>query len=255
MQEAFINYGIPVDTFVAATDDEIREMFRRVNSYNVPLNNEEKRHATFQGPFKWAINGVASRYDKNLISMGVLTQRNVFRMADAKLFTEVILAFEKGIRTSSPKELDSLYEDHDGSYPAEDEHTKRLDDAMEFILALPELHNTALMKPAQFYSLLLAVSHFQEPAGALEKFSKPKKKARTRSGLLSRLAELQEVAELGDDYYEADADEDQDDEGPDPAWDVDLADLTHFAKASASGTNTLTKRAIRFRFFYDALTA
>ena len=35
--------------------------------------------------------------------MGVLTQRNVFRMADAKLFTEVILAFEKD--AGSPKEL------------------------------------------------------------------------------------------------------------------------------------------------------
>ena len=38
---------------VGATPDQIRETFRRINSYTVPLNPEEHRHAVFQGDFKW----------------------------------------------------------------------------------------------------------------------------------------------------------------------------------------------------------
>jgi len=38
---------------VAATPAEVREVFRRINSYTVPLNSEEQRHATYQGPFKF----------------------------------------------------------------------------------------------------------------------------------------------------------------------------------------------------------
>ncbi|WP_051062194.1 DUF262 domain-containing protein [Ilumatobacter nonamiensis] len=265
LQSAFMSYGVPVDTFVAATQDEIREMFRRVNSYNVPLNHEEKRHARFQGPFKWFINGLASAYDEVLIEIGVLSQRQTFRMADAKLFTEITLAFEKGIRTSSPRELDDMYGRHDSVFDLEEDYERRIDDAMDFILSFPEIHAGPLMKPAQFYSLLLAVAHFQTEIPALSELAPSSASRADRSDVLARLQELAEVAEAGEDYedsledYESDSDgndddEDDDENGPSPSWNVDISDLKHFARASSSGTNTVTKRAIRFRYFYDAFT-
>ena len=45
-QGQFLNYGLNFDLFVAATNDDVREVFRRMNSFTVPLNPEEARHAT-----------------------------------------------------------------------------------------------------------------------------------------------------------------------------------------------------------------
>jgi Protein of unknown function DUF262 len=52
-QQRFMNYSITADVFAGATDDEIRQVFRRMNSYTVPLNHQERRHAIHQGEFKW----------------------------------------------------------------------------------------------------------------------------------------------------------------------------------------------------------
>lgn len=266
LQQAFLSYGVPVDTFTAADPEEIREMFRRMNSYNVPLNNEEKRHARYQGPFKWFINRLASAYGEPLIEMGVFSQRQVFRMADAKLFTELVLGLEKGIRTSSPKELNDLYSSHDKDFDDEDELRISIDRAMEFVISLPEIHGSSLMKPAQFYSLFLAVMHFQEPVERLTELAEPSDSTVERDDLIANLKVLEDLAEVGSDYVDdSDDDENETDEAADeddsetqdlePRWAVDLSDPKHFALASGEGTNTATTRSIRFRYYYNALTS
>lgn len=60
-QQKFVDYSLTVDLFVSATSDEIRQVFRRMNSYTVPLNPQEKRHATHQGEFKWFIIEMVER--------------------------------------------------------------------------------------------------------------------------------------------------------------------------------------------------
>jgi hypothetical protein len=60
-QSRFLNYRLALDLFVGATPETIREVFRRTNSYTVPLNPEEERHATYQGAFKWFIYKTVSR--------------------------------------------------------------------------------------------------------------------------------------------------------------------------------------------------
>ena len=50
------------DLFVDATEQDIRQMFRRINSYNVP-GMQEKRHATYQGNLKWFVVGLCDKYD------------------------------------------------------------------------------------------------------------------------------------------------------------------------------------------------
>ena len=88
-QQRFLSYMLPVDVFVGATDSEIREVFRRINSYNVPLNPPEKRHAAYQGLFKWFVLEQCQKYAQPLKDLGVLTESQISRMADASLITEI----------------------------------------------------------------------------------------------------------------------------------------------------------------------
>lgn len=170
-QRRFLEYALSVDVFVGATENDIRQVFRRMNSYTVPLNPEEKRHATFQGAFKWFIVDLVERYTETLKQMGVLSEANISRMQDAKLFSEVIYSIEHGIDHSQDKKLDRLYETFDKEYPHEAEIAKRIESVMSSIVELSDIHNSELMKPYNFYSLFLAVYHSRFIVPTLLEFS------------------------------------------------------------------------------------
>jgi hypothetical protein len=89
----FLNYQIWADLFISVTPSEIRETFRRINSYTVPLNPEERRHARYQGAFKWFVYEMTHKYEEWFLSMGVLTEKQMVRMADTtnlfRVFVEV----------------------------------------------------------------------------------------------------------------------------------------------------------------------
>src|SRR6266446_1170555 len=167
-QARFVNYALPIDLFVGATDEEIREVFRRINSYTVPLNPEEKRHAEFQGDFKWFIHRVTARYSQTMVNLGVFGEKQLSRLHDAKLFSEVTHALVHGIQTTKAPQLNALYKDFDAGFPREQEIEERFQDAFNLLVALESLPDSNLVKPHQFYSLFLAVTHAQSPVQQLQ---------------------------------------------------------------------------------------
>ena len=166
-KRAFLEYGLEIDLFVSASPEEVRTTFRRINSYTVPLNYEEQRHASRQGPFKWFIHRLAADYGSALIELGVFRERQIVRMADAKLLTELSHALLNGITTTSRTALDKIYQQYDVEFPPEEELDRLLRKGLNELLTLEELRETALMKPLVVYSLLLALIDRGEPQPAL----------------------------------------------------------------------------------------
>ena len=115
-KHSFLDYGLDVDLFVSATTAEVVEVFRRMNSYTVPLNAEEQRHATYQGKFKWFIVDVADKVEAIFLQTGIFKEKQLVRMADNKLLTELCDSFLNGIRTTDKKILDSVYRDCDEEF-------------------------------------------------------------------------------------------------------------------------------------------
>ena len=158
-QDRFLAYSLAIDEFVNTTDAEIREVFRRINSYVVALNPEEQRHARWQGHFKWYIYHLSHMSDTVLSDMGVLTQRQLVRMQDMKLFAEVTHAFREGFRTTNKKLLDRLYSHNDGHFDQADDYTTWIAGALDQLLDMRRLWHTPLVKPYCTYSFLLAAIH------------------------------------------------------------------------------------------------
>lgn len=165
---AFLNYQLSVDLFVSATPREIREAFRRLNSYTVPLNPEEKRHAEYQGEFKWFIHELSSDYEEMFLQVGVFGQKQIVRMQDTKLITEITHALLHGIQTTKGKQLDELYAELDDEFPQRKAMENRITNAMDWLLAIDDVHNGPLMASHVFYSLMLAVTHILKPCDALQ---------------------------------------------------------------------------------------
>ena len=59
-----------------------------MNSYTVPLNPEEHRHASYQGRFKWFANRLGKRYNGVFREIGLFSEKQLLRMADTKLLAE-----------------------------------------------------------------------------------------------------------------------------------------------------------------------
>lgn len=167
-QQSFLAYQLSVDLFVAATDKDIREVFRRMNSYTLPLNRQEQRHAINQGSFKWFIVEMTDLYGQALKDMGVFTERQLARMEDAKLLTDICYTRAEGIKNQSEPALDTFYSDHEDGYAQEAEMHDRFSGVFSQLLAWPELHRSALMRSYAFYSLSLALMHVSQPVTELQ---------------------------------------------------------------------------------------
>lgn len=235
LQQSFVTYAIQADILSGAKDADVIELFRRINSNTVALNAEERRHAGSQGEMKWFVYELSRTYGPTLEKFGVLSVKNMARMADTKLMAEVMHALMGGITTTNAKALDLLYSQNDDSVRGRDGIDKRFKDAFTFIQRMPELAQSALAKHYHFYSLLLAIMHALVPIPSLHKPPAGGKGLRSRDVALKNLLELAETLET----------EDEDD--------VDKAGVA-FWNASSQTTNTTANRTTRFKVFLKAVS-
>lgn len=194
-QQRFVDYSLTADLFVSATPEEIREVFRRINSYTVPLNPEEKRHSRWQGEFKWFIYNLAKKFGQSLVNMDVFNEKHLIRMADDKLFSEITFAILHGITTTTAPNLDRMYKEYDEAFPHAKMVDGRISDAIDTILSWTEIHGTELMKPHIFYALILAVTHLKKPVESLVQKYAPAQAKPTRESTIANLTALAESLE------------------------------------------------------------
>lgn len=234
-QQRFLDYGINVDLFVSATSSEVVEVFRRMNSYTVPLNHEEQRHAEYQGKFKWFINNLADKLEGVFLATGIFKEKQLVRMSDNKLLTELCDSFLHGIRTTNRSILDSLYKTRDDKFNEGDDCHKRLTAAFNFIRKMEVIHETTLTKPYMVYSLVQAITHVQKPVSKFRKlFRSPKLKSIDLQLALPNLTALAQAV-----------DGDENEQGR----------FAEFVRASTDKTNVRENREIRFRWLCKALSS
>ena len=228
----FLNYQLNVDLFLGAEPAQIREVFRRMNSYTIPLNPEEQRHAQFQGELKWFLHRFALSLNDSWESVGIFTQKALVRMADTKLLAEIVHALLNGITTTNKRSLDALYRDFDQAFNNQAEYEQYIGSAVDAIREWEELHGTALMKHFQVYSLILAIIHVQHQIPALQ--TSVEVPAGSRIDERHCVQRLSLLAQAVDD-------------------DVTTGPCARFVQASSRKTNVKTERETRFRYCCDAL--
>ena len=232
-QQTFLDYSLSVDLLAAATALDIREAFRRINAYTVPLNPEEKRHAIYQGEFKWFIHKLSRTYDQILLDLGVFGEKQLTRMADTKLYSEIIHALLNGITRTNAKILDKLYESREDEFHEIREIAKKLEYAIDFILNMTDIHKGPLMRPYNFYSLVLAIIHMKNPVKSFLPSYQPQIPYDCDSNVV--VANLTLLAQVLENPEEADG------------------KFKEIISATSSGTNFKENREKRFAWICRAL--
>ena len=168
-QSAFLAYSLPIDEFRGVQPEEIQESFRRMNASNVPLNDEEQRNAKFQGPFKWFIQDLARDYSEKLKAIGLLSRRDIIRMNDLKIFSEIIHTVVNGFATTKGPQLDALYRKFNSTFEEEELFGGYLRFAFDTIIDREDLHIKELMRGYMFQTLSLVMIDRQFNLGLKDK--------------------------------------------------------------------------------------
>ncbi len=231
-QRRFIDYSLSCDVFVAADESQIRQVFQRMNSYQVPLNRQEQRHASYQGELKWFIFGLTVKYAQILKKLGVMSERQFVRMVDAALFTEILYSLENGLQSTSEPKLDKFYEAHDAEFDSETA-SRFIDSVFGTILDMENVFQGPLTKTYHFYSLFLAIGHvvhgpIDALSGTYEIGNRRKAPLEQQEFRLSQLAGALDEPDLHPQYRP-------------------------FVEASAEGSNRINQRITRFQWMCAAL--
>lgn len=161
LQDKFLAYPLSVDQLVNASDDEVLEVFSRLNSYTVSLNNAEKRHAKYQGEFKWAVRNTAKKWHVLWDSYKVLTTRERVRMLDDSLVSEMYGVILDGIKDGGQLNIDKLYAKYDKEFDNQADITAKIDSTIQYIIDnfAEDLAGTFLFSGPHFLMLFAAVAH------------------------------------------------------------------------------------------------
>ena len=232
LKQRILDYTLSFDLFVATTQEEVREVFRRINSFTVPLNAEEQRHAEYQGLFKWFIYRTAREYDVLFVESGMFTSKQIVRMQDTKWLAEIADALLNEVSTTSKAKLTALYKSHDKTFPREAELESRFKRSLDLLLDYEEIHATSVFKPFAAYAMALAIMHVQSPIPSLQSIYR-----------IDGPMEIdRQIATAGLSSL-ADALDNPDERGL----------YGEFLAASAKGTNVKAARETRVRWFCKAL--
>jgi hypothetical protein len=161
VQRNFLDYRLSFDLLHDANDQEVLDIFRRLNSYSITLNTQEKRHAEFFGEFRNAVYDLARDFYRFWIDMKIFKDRNIMRMAEAEMVSDILVAMIDGPKTR--KALGSYYDDYDNKLPRKRMLMKRFADIIDLIGAMlgEWLPSSNFRRPHVFYSLFCALYHFQ----------------------------------------------------------------------------------------------
>lgn len=162
-------------------DDEIRDIFQRLNRYTMTLNVQELRHATYWGPFIKLMEDISDYEFWN--DSGIFSANDRRRMLDVEFISELSVAYLNGIQNKK-KKLEEYYQQYEELFDeATALQTMFVTVLGELAQVIPGLSKTRWRKKSDFYSLFLA---FARNVGQLPLVAEKRAAARA---VLSEFAE------------------------------------------------------------------
>ena len=160
-KENFLAYSIGIDQLINASDDDVLEVFSRLNSYTLPLNPAERRHAQYQGDFKWAVREASQRWAVLWEKYRIVSVRNRLRMQDDSLMSEIFGVVLQGMTDGGQKKIDRIYSKYDRDFPQVCQTVEKVNKAISFIVDKLDdvLIESTISRSTHFLMLFAAVAH------------------------------------------------------------------------------------------------
>ena len=150
-KQVFWNYKIVVRGLSETNDAEIRDLFVRLNTNNVSLNDQELRNSRYKGRFKQA----AERFADNPLfqEIGLFTARDIRRMLDVEFASELLLLLVEGV-TNKKDLVEEAYARFEVEFPDEARYEYEFNGAVALLRTLVAPTNATTIKTkSNFYTV------------------------------------------------------------------------------------------------------
>lgn len=200
-QALVLQYEIGVDLLYNVSRADMLDIFARINTYSVTLNRQEKLNAKYLGSFKTSSYGLGFAYVDYFLEASVLTEKNVSRMSEAELASDLLVALVGGVQTV--KNIEKYYRQYEELETVPENLASAIEcfrTCMQFAGAIypaEDLKNTNWSRVHWFYTLFTCIAHSQKSLGGLEELPQPRLSTNTIQHWRS---ELDEVSALYDKY-------------------------------------------------------
>jgi hypothetical protein len=201
IQAQLLGYEVSVDLLINLPDAEILDIFSRLNSYAVTLNDQEKLNADHFGPFKLLADKIGHKYYSYWTTQRILTTKQIMRMLEVNLVADLLIALLTGIK--SKKQIRKFYDLFETEFHYNlDEIELQFDNVIQLISEIyPEgLAETEFHRPHLFYSLFTTIAHRRYGLDGLPQKTAGKKfqveQARSRLERIDEIFSEQDISGL-----------------------------------------------------------
>lgn len=170
-QQKYLLTSIPVGYLLGANDEDVIDIFGRINSISKSLNAQEKRNAAYSGEMKQLCLKQASSRTKFWRNYGIFTANDIARMNETQFISDIVFNLINGLSDYSSSKLDTLYKEYDESLDEANEISARLDKAFDKVANLPpeRITSTIFNRSPILFSLILIIDEIQPAMKVLEK--------------------------------------------------------------------------------------
>jgi hypothetical protein len=168
----FFGYKFAVRYLNTDSDQEVRDMFERLNKYLSPLKAQELRNATYTGPFIKLCEALADK--EYWAENRIVTPASIRRMMDIEFMSELLIGVMHGPQGGSARIIDEyyrIYEDYEDQFPDQQRTQKLFEETLKTVQTLlPDIKSTRWGNKTDFYTLFVALA-------SLVRSSQPRQKS------------------------------------------------------------------------------
>ena len=159
-QTAILTFAFTYYAFEEISDEEVHNVFRRMNTYSTPLNRQELRHGQFFGPFCRACEGLAEEYYQFWRANRIFTEKRIARMAEVQFTSSLLICQIAGMQDLN-RSITEFYDKYDDSFPNRRTHETRFRTTVTQITSVfgDSLKESQFKASAFFYTLYGVVFH------------------------------------------------------------------------------------------------
>jgi hypothetical protein len=159
-RKGFLQYELGVDVLFDLAYQDLLDIFARINSYTVTLNQQEKLNAQYLGYFKQTAFALGLKYVDYFLRASALTKAKVTRMGEAELAGDMLVALVAGVQTN--KSIEQYYKKYEEDAGPLEKAADQFDGVMSYVGSIyppEELAETNWARVHLFYTLFTAIGH------------------------------------------------------------------------------------------------
>ena len=156
---AFLSTSLSIGYLIGADDQDVIEIFGRINSISKTLNPQEKRNSQYSGEFKQLCLREAATRLPFWRSTGLFTATQISRMQEVQFISDLVVNMIEGLTDFSSKKIDDYYKKYDEDFEMISDIEQRIENLFSKLVDIPPgtVRDTIFSVPQIMFSLMIIV--------------------------------------------------------------------------------------------------